>query len=493
MLVEILVQKDKENSIIEKIQEEFSRSPRKAFFCIGTLKDTGFKLIEEEIIDTKTKIIFSLGIDKKNTTRVMLDSLLKECEEVYYYSNNNTTVEYTANTIVFEYAKEAVMYNFSGNLSDSTIEDNVSVYTKILYDLSKDEESKEYKRNIKNLIKVIQEKFEILDKEKIEKLVEEKEIFTTRQYVHNIKSIAELLGNKDKEEIKEDLEQPEIETPKFDFSSIDFDIDIDIPEEEIVIPTKTKEDDVKEVENKKEEIESNIDIELDDDIEEISDEAKEQLENSYKIDKENELYDESLKDFDFDENDTLDINSMLFSKSDISLDMDEIKKEEEENKEEEEILKVKKVNLSSISNYIFELPSRTSKGQEVNSLKIPSYIQNMIPKFFEINEKGKNEKINDIDYKTRNIKLEIVDVKNNQKYTDRNAKLTLKKGQSFMLLTTEKLSKIEYDELDIARIIKLSSDIFHVEIISKDMQEYKIWDKVCKQKFKSSQRHYGMM
>ena len=32
-----------------------------------------------------------------------------------------------------------------------------------------------------------------------------------------------------------------------------------------------------------------------------------------------------------------------------------------------------------------------------------------------------------------------------------------------------------------------------LEIISKDMQEYKLWDKVCNQKFKSSNRKYGMM
>ena len=48
-------------------------------------------------------------------------------------------------------------------------------------------------------------------------------------------------------------------------------------------------------------------------------------------------------------------------------------------------------------------------------------------------------------------------------------------------------------EKDIARIIKLSSDVYHIEIISQDMQEYNIWEKLCNQKFKASTRKYGMM
>ena len=34
---------------------------------------------------------------------------------------------------------------------------------------------------------------------------------------------------------------------------------------------------------------------------------------------------------------------------------------------------------------------------------------------------------------------------------------------------------------------------YHVEIISKDMQEYKLWSKLCNQKFKAADRNFGMM
>lgn len=491
MKVEFLIQNDKENCISSKISQAFKENPKKAYFIFGTVKDTGFKIIEEELIDTKTKLYFYIGIDKKNTTKVMLDSLLKYSKEVYVYSNNEQ-IELNSNVIIFEYSDKAEVFSFAGNISESSLVDNILLYNKITYDLKNTEENKEYKKNIKEITNKFEEKFDTLDKEKIEKLVETKEIFSTRQYVHNVKSIAELLGNKESEDKKEeDITIPEIEIPKVDLSSIDFDIDIDIPEE--VVEEEKNSDDI--LEEKKTD-DSKIDIEIEEDAEDFSKEKIDQLEQYEDvIDKDNELYDKDMEDMGFDLDGTLDINDMLFSKSNIKLDVEEPEENEitDNTKNEDEILKVKKVNLNAITNFIYELPNKVSKGQELNSLKIPAYIQNMIPEFFDLAEKGKNTKINDADYKVRNINLEIVDVKNNEKHSDRDAKITQKNGQSFMLITTDKLKNINFEEKDIARIIKLSSDVYHIEIISKQMQEYKIWSKVCNQTFKSTDRHYGMM
>lgn len=482
-----LIMQNNENNISSEIVKAFENKPKKAYFFIGNLKDTGFRIIEEEMIDSKTKIYFAIGIDKKNTTRVMLEDVLRYTKDVYVYSNNNQ-VEYDSNLMIFEYTKSAVIYQISGSMSESGIKDNISLYTKVTFDLSNEVESKEYKQNIKDIQKNIENNnFELLTKTKIEELVENKEIFSTRQYVHNVKSIAELLGNKEAEKVEEkskddDISIPEIEIPKVDLSNMDFEIDIDIPVEEVVETTK----EIKE-EKKEEKVE----------IEDIEEEVFENSEDLFceedEIDKDNELYDEDLEDMEFDSNGTLDINNMLFSKADMKLDLENIEEVKEEKPQEDEILKVKKVNLNAVSNYIYELPSRPSKGQEVNSLKVPSYIQNMIPEFFEMSDKGKNVKINDVDYKVRDVNLEVVDVKNNQKYTDREAKMMQKKGQSFMLINTDSLSNVEYTEKDIARVIKLSSDTYHVEIISKDMQEYKLWSKLCNQKFKAADRNFGMM
>ncbi|MDD3303698.1 MAG: hypothetical protein PHP54_02140 [Clostridia bacterium] len=498
MKLDLIFQMDDQNTLSEAISDAFSKEPKKAYFFYGCLKDTGFRLLEEEFIDRKTKIFFALGVDKKNTTRSILEDLLRYTKDVYYYSNNNE-VEFDSNICVFEYTKEAIMLVCANNMSESGLKEHMALYTKVTFDLENVQEAKEYKEKIKEITKKIEkEKFEKLTKEKIEELVEKKEIFSTKQYVHTIKSISELLGKKEPNKIEvsnrtsEEIYGSDTPIPKIDLSDSDIDIEIEV-----------QEDETKPVVSKKE-IKKKNDIELDlSGTKELQDLSKLSELIGYhpdddEIDKNNELYDKSLEDMNFDDNDTLDINNLLFSKADIKLNVEEPKKvketESKENKiQEDNVIKTKKLDLNNITNYIYELPTRNSKGQDLVSLKIPNYIQLMMPNFFELSENGKNVQKDGSNYKIRDVKLEIVDVKNAQKYMDREAKIVHKAGQSYMTITSDTLKNIEYNENDIARIIKLSSDIFHIEIISKDLQEYKLWSKVCTQKFKSSTRSYGVM
>ena len=511
MQIEVLFQKDGKDTLEENIKLAFRNKPKKAYFFCGNLRDTGFKILEDEIIDSDVKLYFAIGIDKKNTTRNMLEELLKYTENVYYYSNNGLS-EFSNNISIFEYSKYAVMYIASTKMSESGLKDDISIFFKVTYSLEDDIQNKEYKSNLKSIINVIEkEKFIKLDKEKIEELVEQKEIFTTRQYVHNILSISELLEkdnekgkenkNVQKEEVAEDVFKSNIEIPKVDLSDSDIDIgDIDISE----VEEKEEKTDAYDISKDKKDNENDIEVDFQNEKEfvpeKLIDESTVAKQNESKYDDdistEDEHYDETLDDFEYDENDALDINNMLFSKSDLKLDMDSIE-EEEKNKEnlqnKEETLQVKKVNLSNISNFIYEMPSKGTKVKDANFLKIPNYIQTTIPEFFELSTKGKNIEIDGNMYKVRVIKLEVVDVKNNKKYIDREAKLMHKVGQSYFTINTDVLKNINYEENDIARIIKLSTDIYHIEIISKDMQEYKLWSKVCTQKFKSTTRKYGMM
>ncbi len=501
MISNVIFQANSENTLAEKLKEAFIKKPKKAYFFCGNLKETGFKLIEDELIDTDIKSYFVIGIDKKNTTKVMLEDILRYTKDVYFYSNNKE-VEFSSNIWIFEYTKKIVIYSINGSVSDNSLSTDISLYIENIYDLEDKDESKLVKKQIKDLLKKFEEiGFEKLNKTKIEELVEQKEIFTTRQYVHSVMSIAELLGKKEdkREESQESKKDAEddfslgTKMPKIDLNdSFDIDFDIDIPEEKFVPSTKEEKENK---ESKEENI--SIDIEKENEKIDIPEEYDDENNDNDIIDKNNELYDESLEDFDFDENDTIDINSMLFSKSDIKLDLNKNdENDEEENKEtknDNEIVQVKKLNLNNITNYIFELPSKPSKGQDVCNLKIPNYINNMIPDFFEINENGKNEKIDGVDYKLRDIELEIVDVKNDKKYTDRRAKLTHKIGQTYISFSSDCIKEIPYSEKDIVRIIKLSPNVYHMEIIANDLQEYNLWSKLCNQKFKSSERKYGMM
>lgn len=494
MQVNIMMQKENENTIANAISTCLANNAKKAYFFVGNFKETGYKVIEEDLIDIKTKLFFAIGIDKKTTTRSMLDGILDYADEVYYYSNNNLN-EFVANMCIFEYTDRAEMYVSTSNLSESGILTDLSLYTQITYDLKDANDKQEYKKQIKDLLKIVEsEGFNELNKDTINKLVEDKEIFSTRQYNHNVMSISELLGKKPKkEEVKKELTKEEvddvyvkdIEIPKIDLSDIS--IDIDIPEEEVKVVEKKEE---LHIDYEEEKITLPKDMEEYEEIEEVEEEVKED-----KIDKNNELYDESMENEDIDFNTTLDINDMLFAKADLKLDITKEKKpkkkaKKEDKLEEEEVVKVKKVNLNNITSLIFEMHARNSKDPD--SVRVPNYVKAMIPEFFALDE-AQSEEINGTLYKVKNIKLEIVDVKSNEKYQDKNAKITYKPKQSYLSFVSEFLSNVIYEEDDIIRIIKLSDNEYHVEIVDKSMQEYKVWKKLCNQTFRASTKKFGMM
>ena len=63
-------------------------------------------------------------------------------------------------------------------------------------------------------------------------------------------------------------------------------------------------------------------------------------------------------------------------------------------------------------------------------LKIPNYIKVLFPKFFEFDKTSKTINGN-IEYKSRELNLEIVDVKSGNTYIDNNATLMQKKFQTY--------------------------------------------------------------
>ena len=117
----------------------------------------------------------------------------------------------------------------------------------------------------------------------------------------------------------------------------------------------------------------------------------------------------------------------------------------------------------------------------------------MIPEFFAACSDFKSVEKSDGTYKEVNVKLEIIDIVSNQKYSDASAVLSQKNGQTYLTFSSEHFKDISYDENDIVRIIKLSDDTYHMEMVSKDVQEYKIWKKLCTKNFKGSSRSYGVM
>ena len=199
----------------------------------------------------------------------------------------------------------------------------------------------------------------------------------------------------------------------------------------------------------------------------------------------------TLDNAEFDLDGAVDLESLLFEKADIKLDTKSIDKKISKEKEEMEDKAVtKKVDLTKVSNLIMELPKKPTKGKDLSVIKVPNYIKEMIPDFFAIAVKAKSvEKVDGI-YR---IKLEVVDILSNEKFTDNKAMLVSKAGQTYIMFSSEGFKDVNYTEGDIVRIIKLADDTYHMEIVSQDTQEYKIWKKLCTKNFKGSSRSYGVM
>ena len=461
------IQKDGVNTLKEEILSHSNSKLKKIYVISGDVKETGYDIIEECLIDLKARKFIALGIDKKNTTRKMLENVLKYTKNVYIW-DNNSDVEFNSNIYVFEYEDEAFVYLVSGSVTDSMLETDLCIYNKLVFDLIKDK--KEYEEYLELLTKEVKTSFTKLTKEYIEELVENKLIFTTKQYIHVVPSIAELLGKTEKEEEKEKLEVvkplPKIEINKDDLDSFEIDLgDISFKE--------NKDSIVEEVE-KAADVEQEVETTafgLDEEMQDVEEEEE------YTI-----------------SNEVIDMESLVLESEVVKINKkDIVKNEKREKTERQEKQASKKINLSKVSNIIMELAKKPTKGKDIDKIKIPNYIKDMIPQFFEIMEDASVVKLDDGEYKEAKVKLEIIDVNTSNKYTDVAACLRQKVGQTYVEFESAKLAEIMYEELDIARVIKLAKDSYYIEIIPQGIEEYALWNKLCTNSFRGSNRQYGLM
>lgn len=471
MKVELKVQKDSVNTLKEEILSHSNSKLKKIYVIASDVKETGYDILEECLIDLKARKFIAFGIDKKNTTRKMLENILRYTKNVYVW-DNNADIEFNANTFVFEYEDEVNIYLVQGDLTDSMLSTDVCIYTKVTYDLIKDK--KDYEEYINILIKTVKDSFVKLEKAYIDELAEQKLIFTTKQYMHVVPSIAELLGKK--EEKVEQLEETPKKLPKVELNINELDsFEIDLGDMADI-----------EVEDKK------IDI--------VETSVKQVVEQEQLVETEAFGLNDAILEQDEEEyvisDEAIDMEALVLENKVVKIDKDDIqkgKKKGENKLNNNEKQSSKKINLDKVSNIIMELASKPTKGKDVNKVKIPNYIKDMVPNFFEIMEDAKVLKTDDGEYKEAVIKLEIIDVNSGIKHVDNEAHLRQKVGQTFVEFETVKLIDVSYEELDIARVIKLARDYYHIEIIPQGIEEYNLWDKMCTNSFRGSSRQYGLM
>ena len=479
MKIILKIQKDGVNTLKEEILSHSNSKLKKIYVIAGDIKESGYDIIEECLIDLKARKLIAFGVDKKNTTRKMLENVLKYTKNVYVW-DNNSQVEFNSNILIFEYEDEAFVYLAQGSITDSMLETDMAMYTKISFDSIKDK--REYEEYVDILLKEVKESFEKLTKEHIEELVDKKLIFTTKQYMHVLPSISELLGKTGQKDNTEDNVEvkplPKIELNNEEFDAFEIDLgemenleqDIQISEASVTFESEatTTKDIVAEEYEQDEEIEAfGLNEEVDD----------KDAEEEYVISDE-----------------IIDMEALVLDSKVVKIDREDIKNSKKEKKTVvKEKQTSKKINLSKVSNIIMELASKPTKGKDLNKIKVPNYIKDMVPNFFEVMEDALVRKTDDGEYKEIGIKLEIIDVNNSNKFVDGEAKLRQKVGQTFIEFESDKLVDIMYEELDIARIIKLARDSYHIEIIPQGIEEYSLWDKLCTNNFRGSSRQYGLM
>lgn len=484
MNVKLIVQKKDVNTLQENFFANANKDLKKLYVLIGGLKESGYDVLEELLIDLKARKLILLGIDKKYTTKRMLEGLYKYTKNIFLYNNNGQS-ELATNIFIFEYETRSEIYLLSGNFSDNLVSEDKVIYTHLTYNLKDAKDKSSYSEYIDTILQELkQEEYKKLSKEYIGFLSQSKEIFTTKQYVHNVMSISELLEKSEKEITdakgeKKISSEDKVNIPKFDLNEIDS-VNIDIEEE-------LKKENIRDTE-----ILEKIEVKK------IKVTKKSKKENE----KAEQVEEHEIKDTSFNANDVLNIEDMLFEKADIRLDkknVDKLLKENKKKKEKSEGNKVsgsglnKKIDLEKVSNIVMEMKAKPSKGKELTAIKVPNQIRKLIPSFFYTGTEGISIKKIDGQYKESNIILEIIDIRSNKKLKDMDAQISFKSGQTHISFVSEKLKEVEYLEGDIARIIKLSNDTYHIEIVPKDIEEYNLWKKMCNQTVSGSNRQFGVM
>ena len=359
MKFEVLIN-DKENSFKKILEKEINNKPKKIYVFSGMVKEGGYDIFEEIVYDITSPIYMYIGVDKKNTTKKMLENMLKLTKQLYVYTNN-ANFDYDASMYIFEYSNKAVIYQGSFNMSESGFIDNLNTISKIEYDL--ENEKKEYTENLKTL-KNLKDKFKLVNKEVIENMLEQKQIFTQSQYNHSTLSISEFLGKS--KEVKNNVKVNVFDNiPKMDLDDTDIDIEIDI-------------DEIQDIKEKKEIIKDKVKTKKDN-----NENNKNKVKKDKGIDK---------KFFTENMDEALDLGNMLLVESDLELS----EYKEEANKKGTKNI----VDLTNVSNFIFEI---SEKDIKLNAFRLPKYIMNLIPNFFNMdvkaingekeNRRGRDEKI----------------------------------------------------------------------------------------------------
>lgn len=407
------------------------------------------------------KLDFYLAAERKNSSKKIVRSLLELGCNIYAFtiSGNDYISDFQYKNIVASSSKKAVILLSSGNFSLSGLYEGHNIVTEFSFNLETEpEEFENFKRKI--FPDSAMNSFKKLSLDNFD------DFFTSPD--KPLPSIEEFT--------KKDLpSSAEVDT-KIDDLSIDIEIDKNI---EFLVAKDP------EFKNKKEKKNAT------------------QVENTSEIIPIEAIEFEETKYYMND--DAIDIESMLFSNPVNSAPAPKkvvIKEEplpdlslEQEGEIIETKIISKSANLAQTSIFMFQLPKISGKGIFAGEIKIPVYLRDLIPGFWEWPKEYKLEK-NSVE-KCRLCKFDIVDTQvPNNCITEENVKLFQREGEKYFTIHSETLSNMNLTENDIVRFIKnqsKSASYYTCEIIRQDADEYPIWEQFCTHLLKGSKRKYGVM
>lgn len=151
--------------------------------------------------------------------------------------------------------------------------------------------------------------------------------------------------------------------------------------------------------------------------------------------------------------------------------------EEEEKQKKSRIIKdASEIDFKNMTALIIE-SKIAEKGVSAGELRIPRSLSDMLGEFIKVDDR-------------KNIKLELLDNKDNKEYNEEALIYDNGKGISLKAKLFEEL-KIAED--DLIRLIKVSSDNYKIEIIRSNTEEYNVWERYCINTIKGTKRRYGII
>lgn len=154
--------------------------------------------------------------------------------------------------------------------------------------------------------------------------------------------------------------------------------------------------------------------------------------------------------------------------------------EVEELKKTKIIKELKEVDYKNMTTLIIEVGKIALSGCDEGKIKIPKTLANSMSDFFGILESG--EII---------ASIEIMDNKDGKEYGEN--KVIYNNNSKGMMIISEELKKLNLDESDIIRIVKVTENKFRYEIIRKETEEYAVWERYCTNNIRGTDRRFGII